>query len=208
MVLIPCRVVESFCSPTHTIVPHISWHDLPYRRTVKKYEDFPSMVFFSCSCGNPGFKHGSIIVNNTTAYFTLSLSTAQVYMIKESVGSPKSTSSLCTFQIGLIFFFPANLMSSTYTVQNDPFSRSTNKHSQLETFSHSFSKRIFSDCLSHNSPAQGWPYRFRSKGTTGSSTLDRDFGHLCRGRRIQRSGHSDFGIFSIIWEHLPFLPGC
>ena len=25
--------------------------------------------------------------------------------------------------------------------------------------------------------------------------LDRDFGHLCRGRRIQMSGHSDFGIF-------------
>ena len=26
--------------------------------------------------------------------------------------------------------------------------------------------------------------------------LDHDFGHLCRGRRIQMSGHSDFGIFS------------
>ena len=26
--LILCRVVESFCSPTHNIVPHISWHDL------------------------------------------------------------------------------------------------------------------------------------------------------------------------------------
>ena len=23
-----------------------------------------------------------------------------------------------------------------------------------------------------------------------------DFGHLCRGRRIQKSGHSDFGILS------------
>ena len=26
--------------------------------------------------------------------------------------------------------------------------------------------------------------------------LDHDFGHLCFGRRIQMSGHSDFGIFS------------
>ena len=43
---IPCRVVASSCWPTHDIVHHISWHDLPYRRTVKKYEDFPSMVFF------------------------------------------------------------------------------------------------------------------------------------------------------------------
>ena len=29
-----------------------------------------------------------------------------------------------------------------------------------------------------------------------SSILDHDFGHLCRGRRIQMSGHSDFGIFN------------
>ena len=26
--------------------------------------------------------------------------------------------------------------------------------------------------------------------------LDHDLGHLCRGRRIQMSGHSDLGIFS------------
>ena len=26
--------------------------------------------------------------------------------------------------------------------------------------------------------------------------LDHDFGLLCRGRRIQMSGHSDFGIFN------------
>ena len=56
--------------------------------------------------------------------------------------------------------------------------------------------RIFSNWLSHNSPAKGWPYRFRSRGTTRSSILDHDFGHVCRGRRIQMSGHSDLGIFS------------
>ena len=32
---------------------------------------------------NSGFKHGSVIVNNVFAYFTLSLSTSQVYMVKE-----------------------------------------------------------------------------------------------------------------------------
>ena len=30
----------------------------------------------------------------------------------------------------------------------------------------------------------------------GPSILDHDLGHLCRGRRIQMSGHSDFGIFN------------
>ena len=46
MELVLCIVVESFCLPTHNIVPHISWHDLPYHRTTKKYADFPSMVIF------------------------------------------------------------------------------------------------------------------------------------------------------------------
>ena len=46
MELMLCRVVESSCSPTHNVVRHNSWHDLPYRRTMKKYEDFPSTVIF------------------------------------------------------------------------------------------------------------------------------------------------------------------
>ena len=44
-----CGVVESSCLQTHNIVPHISWHDLPYHKTMKKYSDFPSMVLFRCS---------------------------------------------------------------------------------------------------------------------------------------------------------------
>ena len=46
---------------------------------------------------------------------------------------------------------------------------------------------------------------FLSRGTTGSSILDHDFGHLCFGRRIQISGHSVFGIL-ITLMHLPFRP--
>ena len=115
---------------------------------------------------------------------------------RKDVGSPKSTSLLSTFHIGSMFcVLPAIFMSSTFTHKNH-FSRCTNKHSQLGTFSQPCSHRIFSDCLSHNSPAKGWPYKFRSWRTTGSSTLDHDLGHLCRGRRVQISGHSNFGIFN------------
>ena len=71
-----CRVVESFCSPIHNIVPHISGNDLSCHRTTKKYADSQIMVIFCCSCGNSGLKHGSVIVNNIFAYFTLSLSIA------------------------------------------------------------------------------------------------------------------------------------
>ena len=96
-------------------------------------------------------------------------------------------------------FFPANLMSSTYTDKNNPLWQCTNKHSQLETLSQPYFKMIFSICLSHSSHAKGWPHRFRSRGTTGSSILDHDFGHLCRGRRIQMSGHSDFWFLYNLW---------
>ena len=33
-------------SKVRNIVPHISWHDLPYRRSAERYTDFPSMVIF------------------------------------------------------------------------------------------------------------------------------------------------------------------
>ena len=39
-------VVESSCLPSHIIVPHISWHDLLYRRTTKKNTYFPSTEVF------------------------------------------------------------------------------------------------------------------------------------------------------------------
>ena len=46
MELILCEVVESFCLPTRNIVPHTSLHDLPYHKTMKKYEDFEGMDAF------------------------------------------------------------------------------------------------------------------------------------------------------------------
>ena len=69
MELILCRVVG------------MTFHVIGPRRDTS---DFPGMVIFSVvPAENSGFKHGSVIVNNIFAYFTLSLSTPQVYMIKE-----------------------------------------------------------------------------------------------------------------------------
>ena len=119
---------------------------------------------------------------------------------KKDVGSLKSTSLFNTFHIGSSFcFYPANFTSSTCTEKKNPFSRCTKRHSQFRIFSHPCFNETFSNCLSHNSPAKRWPYRFRSRGMTGSSILDHDFGHLCRGKRIQMSGHSDFGILKNLW---------
>ena len=44
MVWILCRVVESSFLPRHNIAPHISLHDQPCHKTMKKYEHFEIMV--------------------------------------------------------------------------------------------------------------------------------------------------------------------
>ena len=66
----------------------------------------------------------------------------------------------------------------------------------VRNFSHPSSNYAFSNCLSHSNPANGRPYKIRSRGTTGASIVSHDLGHLYRGRRIQTSGHSDLGIWS------------
>ena len=120
-----CRVAVSSCLPTHNIVPHISWHDQPCNKTMKKYEYVEGMTISVIPCRNPRFGHGSIIVHNIFAYFALSLSAAQVSMIQERCWFSQIDFFVEYFpHIGSRFcFFPANLMSSTYTDKNNPFSR-------------------------------------------------------------------------------------
>ena len=60
-------------------------------------------------------------------------------------------------------------------------------------FSHPSPNTTFSNCLFRKCPASGWRYRFRSRG---SSMVAHDLGHLCCGRRIHLSGHSDFWILN------------
>ena len=155
--LILCRVVESSCVFTHNIFPHISWHYLACHRTAKRYSDFPSMVNFplllrkfwiqTCFCN---------CLQYLCLFHIVFEYTPGTHDQRNDVGSPKSSSLLSTFHIGSMFcFFPANLMSSTYIDKNNTFSRCTNKHSQLETFSQACFNRIFSNSFSHESPAKG-----------------------------------------------------
>ena len=196
----------------------VSWEAYPYIWTLWlwNFELFGNISPFIVGCKRtPRRRH--VLLNRVVLLWhptTLSLLISHFLWVqpkyrwsRKDVGSPKSTSLLSSFHIGSRFcFFPDNFMSSTYTDKNNPFSGWTKRHSQFGIFSHPCFNRNFSHCLSHNSPAKEWPYRFRSRGTTGSSILDHDFGHLCRGRRIQMSGHSDFWIFHNC-EHLPFYLG-
>ena len=105
------------------------------------------------------------------------------------------------FHMGAIFcFFPAILMSSTYTDRNNLLFPMNEHTFPIRNFSsHPNSDKASSNCLSHSNPANGWPYKFRSRGTHGIFNFSHDFGHLCRGRRIQTSGFR-FGEFWAIWE--------
>ena len=76
------------------------------------------------------------------------------------------------------------------------------EHSQFGIFPQPCFSRIVSHCLSFQSPAKRWPYRFLSRGKIGSSIMDHGLGHLCRGRRIQVSGHSDLGISNNLWASI------
>ena len=152
-----CRVVESSCLLTHNIAPHISLHDPPYHKTMKKYEDFEGMIV---SLFPPRKFAIHTWFCNCPQYFDLLRidveCTPSIHDSRKDVGSPKSTSLLSSFHIGSRFcFFPANFMSSTYTDKNNPFSRCTKRHSQFGIFSQPYCNRIFSNCLSHYSPAKG-----------------------------------------------------
>ena len=84
-------------------------------------------------------------------------------------------------------------MSSTYTDKNSPFSLLTNKHSQFGTFPN----RAAIGCSQIAFPIIVLPKDDRTDSAQEEhcSSLDHDLGHLCRGRRIQMSGHFDFGNF-------------
>ena len=198
MELILCTVVESSCLPTHNIIPHISWHDLPYHKTMRKYTDFPNMVIFLlllrkfriqtffCNCQqylclfHMVFEYilgvhvqgKMLILPNQLLYWILSTSDQSFVSFQPILYHPHT-------QIKIFLFHGVRISIHNW------------KLSPTRT-----SIGFFSNCSSHICPAKGWPYRFRARGTTGSSILDHDFGHLCRGRRTQKSGHSDLGIFN------------
>ena len=65
-------------------------------------------------------------------------------------GFPKSASFMRIFPIELMFcFLLTNLISSTCTDKNSPFSRSTHKHSQFGTFPRPYFSRTLSNCRLH-----------------------------------------------------------
>ena len=78
-----CRVVELSCFPTHNIVPHISWHDLPYHKTMKKYENSQSMEAFLFSPRKFAIQRWFCNCPQYLCLFHIVFECTQVFKIKE-----------------------------------------------------------------------------------------------------------------------------
>ena len=120
---------------------------------------------------------------------------------RNDVGSSMSTSFINFFHVGASFRpFWCHPHSP---IKNNCCFLWANKHSQFGAISQPRSINASPKCLSHQSPASGCPYKFRSRRTTRSSMYSHDFGHLFSGIRIY-IGRFRFGNFEEVLEHPPF----
>ena len=131
-----CRVVVSTCWLTHNIAPHISLHDPPYHKTMKKFEDFERMAV---SLFTPRKFAIRTRLCNCPQYLCLLGIVVECIPSIHDPGKmlvlPNQLSLLSNFHIGSrCCFFPANFISSTYTDKNNPSSRCTKRHSQFGIF--------------------------------------------------------------------------
>ena len=126
----------------------------------------PSRYFLCSSSKNTWFEHFCTSFNDSFSRFAFTLSASRTHVIKKWVWFVKinvSSSISSTWEpdsVSFLRFFK----SSTYINRNNPCFWWTNIHSQFGTFSHSSSNKTSSNCLSHKRPANGCPYKFRSRG--------------------------------------------
>ena len=99
---------------------------------------------------------------------------------RNDVGSSTSTCFMKIYHVGLMFCFLTASCTQIRKVPQLVWQKIPNYTFFASVFQSNFLKLSF-----HNGPARGWPYRFLSRRTTGSSIMDHDFGHLCLGRRYQ-----------------------
>ena len=148
-------------------------------------------------------KHDSVIINNLFAHFTLSLSASQVYMIKERCWI-NFFSEYFPHRMNVLFtsskFDDIHIHRKEQLFYDAPISIPNWKPSPN-------SAAMEVSRITFHIKMKVLPKDDRSgfKGTTVSSILDNDLGHLCRGKRVQMSGHSDFVIFSNFGESSIFI---
>ena len=161
-----------FFSPIRMISQRMFEHELPCYRTTQLvlHEVFPTLVIFQL----PQKKY---VIRTSPCIARGLFRTVCIHV--EYIPNTRDQEMMFVHPINILHqflmfcFFPAFLMSSTYTYKDNPWFRWTNRHSQFGTFSHSASDRISSNCLS-----SGCPYKFLPSGTTGPSMFINGFGNI------------------------------
>ena len=135
-------------------------------------------------------------MNNWFIRFAITLSTSQVNMVKNNVGSPRSTSFISFFHIGAIFcFFQAILMSSTHTDKNNHcFSMNKQTCTERYFFPSRFQQNFLELSFPHSSRWWVSGTNFVQEEPLDLSVCPRFWPFMSR--RIHTSGHSDFGILN------------
>ena len=110
------------CSPDHNTSRRSFEHVLPCRKTMRRLcvRFLPPWQLFSCSSRNSWLEH----LKYWSIVHSFALHSRWVHpkytWSRNDVGSSRSTSFINSFHMGSTFcFFPANLMSSTYTDRNN-----------------------------------------------------------------------------------------
>ena len=122
-----CNFEQLFCSSACNIAPHISLHDLPDHRTMKRCPRQVSLnkVAFLLLLRRSKIQTYFCICPQYLCSFRILV---ECNPNKRGQGRmlvrPIRLLSQVLFHIGSMFcFFPANFMTSTYTDKNSPFSR-------------------------------------------------------------------------------------
>ena len=198
-------VICLFCSPVRRISLRTFEHVLPCRRTTLLF-----VREFFCQPGNFSVALAQIrdsyifTYSSTTTFVRLAftLSTFQVHMVKKCCGFSRINefSSICSTQEPYSAFFESfQYHPHKPTIIILVFDEQTDILNSV-LFPNPSSSRPSSNCPSHKRPASGWPYKFRSRRTSGSSMVDQDFCHLSWKTSPNVYGHSDFvGILSNLW---------
>ena len=184
-----CQLTISF----HTFLG-MTFHVTGPRRNASFFQ---ACFFFSCSCGNSGFEHGSVIVNYIFACFTLSLSTTQVNMIKEWCWLSQVNFFIEYFPhwINVLFISSQFLSRPNTQLRKISLSRCTNKHSQLGTLSNHAPIGLSQIAFPTTVLPKDGHTDFAQEERLGLPHWAMIWAILCRGRHIKMSGHSDLGIF-------------
>ena len=182
------KLLRLFCLPIRNTVPRIFEHVPPCRRKFSRGV-CPILVIFTVVPAEIRIRTICCVVQEFSQWVCIPVECILSKRDQEIMLAPQCPrlSSIFFHMRAKFCFFPATFMSSMWTDKNKCCFLWASKHPNLVLFPNqvpSFFRTVFPTSL-----ASGCPYKFRSRGTTGSSMCSHDFGHLCFGRRVHTSEH-------------------